>query len=111
MPTVLVVDDDDDQRELLAICMREHACVVDASSGEQARALLGAVRIDALIASIEAPGVVEFIDSLRDTPVVLIATAWTERMLRYAHEVRASILQRPHDILDVIHASVAASAK
>ncbi|WP_236603863.1 hypothetical protein [Sandaracinus amylolyticus] len=114
-PTVLCIESDDDQRELLPLVIREQARVLTASSVRDARELLDSIAFDAVLASMAVPGVLELAHELetggRVGPLVLVSPAWSDDAQREATALGAVTVQRPHENAVVIEAVARALAR
>jgi CheY-like chemotaxis protein len=81
---VLVVDDETDVQEFLALILSDHGFQVDcASQGEEALAKIEALRPDLVVLDLMMPvmdgwGVLERLKRLPDRPAVIILTAYPD---------------------------------
>ena len=102
-PTVLVVDDDPDVRELAAGMLREagHA-VLEASTGQEAVVLFEAhPEIDLIFTDIVMPGidgfrVADVAKTRRPEVKILYATGFSGRAAEYLGVVHGEILPKPY---------------
>ncbi|HEV7920534.1 MAG TPA: response regulator [Thermoanaerobaculia bacterium] len=101
---VLVVDDDASVREMLSTAFRLHALEVDvAANGREALDLLRERRYTVIVLDLIMPvldgfGVLEGMDGLEDSPVVLVLSGADRRMLERLDARRIhGVVRKPFD--------------
>jgi DNA-binding response OmpR family regulator len=101
---VLVVDDDPAIRDLLATAFRMHALEVDlAADGREALDLLAERRyavivLDLIMPNVDGFGVLDGMQGMGDSPVVLVLTGADRRMLEQLDAQRIhGVVRKPFD--------------
>ena len=108
---VLVVEDDEDVREMMAECLRDRCTVSVAQDGPQALQMLTRQEFDAVVVDLELPGLsgTSLIGELRDrgiqVPTLMVSSA--PNALRLAQEAHIDFISKPFDV-DQLEAKVEA---
>ena len=108
---VLLVEDDQDIREMMAECLRDSCTVSVAQDGTQALQMLTRQEFDAIVLDQELPGLsgTSLIGELRDrgihVPTLMVSAA--PNAWRLAQEARTDFISKPFDV-DQLEARVEA---
>jgi DNA-binding response OmpR family regulator len=108
---VLVVEDNQDIREMMAECLGDSCTVSVAQDGTQALEMLTSQEFDAIVVDQELPGLsgTSLIGELRDrgihVPTLMVSGAPNAR--RLAHEAHTDLMLKPFDV-DRLEAKVEA---
>ena len=105
MPTILVVDDDEAIRKLVALVARRRGFAVDlASDGREALDLITHRTYDVAVVDLMMPrlngyDLVAYMKDLPDRPFVVIVTAMTDALISHVDaSIVQSVIRKPFDI-------------
>ena len=105
MPTILVVDDDEAIRKLVALVARRRGFAVDlASDGREALDLISHRTYDVAVIDLMMPrlngyDLVAYMKNLPDRPFVVIVTAMTDALISHLDSsIVQSVIRKPFDV-------------
>jgi len=105
MPSFLLIDEDRNFREALAIALRLEGCqVASASSAAGAQAALSAGRFDLCVLDLHLDGVEGLLAEVLGRPLPVLLTGPHADLLRHAADrfPRAQVLEKPLQARDLI---------